>query len=116
MPDPALPLAGQVALITGACGGIGRACAIALARAGADIAANDVGVLTSESPARPQTTAECSPNDGGLTAAARTLVADIAALGRKPHLLPADVSDQNAVEAMVVSTVRNLGRLDVFVS
>jgi glucose 1-dehydrogenase len=115
MPDPVLPLAGQVALITGACGGIGGACAIALARAGADIAANDIGILTLEARARLVDT-DVGPVDARLSPAARSLVTDISALGRRTHLLPADVSDLDAVDAMVASAVRALGRLDVFVS
>src|SRR5436305_2085373 len=93
MADPALPLAGKVALVTGAAGGIGRAAAVALARAGADIALNDLRF----------------PIDGGV-------VAEVAAAGRRSLPLPADVSDQAAVEAMVGRTVAELGRLDIFVS
>src|SRR5437588_6976452 len=100
MPDPVLPLAGQIALITGACGGIGRACAIALARAGADIAANDIGVLN---PGAKPVGTDVGPDDARLSAAARSLVTEITALGRRTQLLPTDVSDQDAVEAMVAS-------------
>ena len=74
MPDSVLPLSGQVALITGACGGIGRACATALARAGADIAANDIGVLTSEARGK-SGAADIGPNDVRLSPAARSLAA-----------------------------------------
>lgn len=119
MADPALPLAGQVALVTGACGGIGRACAVALARAGADIAANDVGVFAPDARAKTRVGAqnvEIALDDVRLSPIARSVVTDIAQIGRKMHLLPADVSDQDAVEAMVASTVRTLGRIDIFVS
>jgi glucose 1-dehydrogenase len=115
MPDPVLPLTGQVALITGACGGIGRACAIALAQAGADIAANDVGVLSRET----QTTssaADIGADDARLSPAARSLATEIVGLGRRVRLLPVDVSDQAAVEAMVTQTVKALGRIDILVS
>src|SRR3954447_3436667 len=115
MPDPLLPLAGQVAFITGACGGIGRACAISLARAGADIAANDVGVLKPEARGEPLAT-EVGPDDARLSPAARSLVTEITALGRRTQLLPADVSDQDAVEDMVANPVRAVVGLDVFVS
>jgi glucose 1-dehydrogenase len=90
---PALPLAGKVALITGAAGGIGRATAAMLAQAGADIALNDLRF----------------PPEGGV-------VADVIATGRRALTLPVDVSDQSAVEAMVARTVAELGRLDIFVS
>src|SRR5262245_43011736 len=115
MPDTAQPLTGQVALITGACGGIGRACAAALAAAGADIAVNDIGVLTHEARGK-SGAADLSADDARLSVTARSLVNEISALGRRTRLLPADVSDQMAVEDMVTSAVRRLGRLDIFVS
>ena len=49
------------------------------------------------------------PAEGGVAA-------EVAALGRRALPLPADVSDQAAVEAMVERTVAELGRLDIFVS
>ena len=88
-----LPLSGKVALVTGAGGGIGRATAVALARAGADVALNDLRF----------------PPEGGV-------VAEVAAAGRRVLPLPADVSDQSAVEAMVARIAAELGRLDIFVS
>jgi glucose 1-dehydrogenase len=87
------PLAGKVALVTGAAGGIGRATAAALACAGADVAVNDLRL----------------PPDGGV-------LAEVAAAGRRVLPLPADVSDQAAVETMVARVAAELGRLDVFVS
>jgi glucose 1-dehydrogenase len=88
------PLAGKVALVTGASSGIGRAAAVKLAEAGADVALN---FLTMP--------------EGAAAAAA-----DIRALGRRAELYRVDVSDQSAVERMVTDAVGKLGRLDVFVS
>jgi glucose 1-dehydrogenase len=82
-----------VALVTGAAGGIGRASAVALARAGADVAVNDLRFESEGS-----------------------VVDEIAAAGRRSLPLPVDVSDQAAVEAMVTRAVGELGRLDIFVS
>src|SRR2546425_3780429 len=87
-------LRGQVALVTGASAGIGRATAIALAQNGADVALNYLTL----------------PED------AETAARKIEALGRRALLCPADVSDQSAVEAMVARTLAELGRLDILVT
>ena len=83
-----MTLTHKVALVTGAASGIGRATALALAKAGADVAVNDI-----------------SPR-------VEAVAAEIRALGRRAWAYPVDVTDQAAVEAMVAS----LPRVDVFVS
>ncbi|HEV3080324.1 MAG TPA: SDR family oxidoreductase [Gemmataceae bacterium] len=87
-------LTGKTALVTGASAGIGRAVAWALAQAGADVAVN---FLT-------------------YAKEAHELAAEIRRLGRRAPLFCADVADQDALEAMVASTVQQLGRLDIYVS
>jgi glucose 1-dehydrogenase len=89
-----MKLAGKVALVTGASAGIGRTTALALAREGAEVAVN---YLT-------------------FGAEAERLAGEIVGLGRKAVLLPVDVSDQAAVEAMVERTVKELGRLDILIT
>jgi NAD(P)-dependent dehydrogenase (short-subunit alcohol dehydrogenase family) len=88
-----LPLAGQIALVTGAGQGNGRAIALALARAGAEVAVND---LTGE--------------------AAGGTVGEIEALGRRAVAVPADVRVVTEIEQMVDACVAALGRLDVLVN
>jgi meso-butanediol dehydrogenase/(S,S)-butanediol dehydrogenase/diacetyl reductase len=98
MPAPGVGIAGdtlrgQVALVTGAGQGIGRAAALALARAGADVAVNDL---------KPDTAA--------------AVAAEVEALGRRALAVPADVTDVAAIHGMVERTVGGLGRLDVLVN
>ncbi|MGK4302070.1 SDR family oxidoreductase, partial [Klebsiella pneumoniae] len=48
--------------------------------------------------------------------AAEQLAGQVRSLGRKALLLPVDVSDQAAVEAMVAKVAADLGRLDILVT
>lgn len=89
-----MKLAGKVALVSGASGGIGRATALALAREGADVAVNYLTYPES----------------------AESLAQEIRSLGRRVLLCPVDIADQPAVEAMVQQVAAEMGRLDIFVS
>lgn len=89
-----LPFSGQFALVTGASSGIGRASAEALAAAGADVALNYYS----------------------LDDAAEATAKKIRSLGRKALLYRVDISNHAAVEAMVEDIIKQIGRLDVFVS
>jgi len=93
VPGPSGPsdLGGQVALVTGGARGIGRASAMVLARAGADVAVADV---------LPTGDAEAA----------------ISATGRRGLGLTLDVTDAEAVRAAVGRVVTTLGRLDVLVT
>jgi NAD(P)-dependent dehydrogenase (short-subunit alcohol dehydrogenase family) len=82
-------LAGKVALVTGAGSGIGRATALAFARAGAHVVAADV-------------------DEAGGAAT----VAQLAAAGGDGVFVRADVSRTSEVEALVAATVARYGRLD----
>lgn len=85
---------GRTALVTGSSRGIGRACAVELARLGANVAVNYRS--------HPEEAAE--------------VVAEIEAFGRRAISVQADVSDHAAVEDMVARTIEEFGRLDAFVS
>jgi len=89
-----MDLSGKTAIVTGSARGIGRAIALRLARAGADIAIN--GSQASE--ALEQTAEE------------------IRALGRKTIAVVADVSSAEDVSRLVDSVVREWGRLDILVN
>ena len=84
----------KVALITGASRGIGRACAIALAKRGYDIAVN------------------YNSND----AKAQEVVDEITSLGRKAIAYKANTADLTAVKQMFRSVVKDFGKLDVLVN
>ena len=87
-------LSGQKALVTGANSGIGKAVAIALGQAGADVAVN---FLRDEGPA----------ND---------VVQAIFKLGTRAIAVQADVSQEAEVEAMFSKILKQFGTLDILVS
>jgi SDR family mycofactocin-dependent oxidoreductase len=95
-------LTGRVAFITGAANGQGRASALALARAGAHIAALDV--------ARPLTYPGYAL---GTPDALATLSAECQQLGVECPTFAADVRDDAAVSAAVAATAGRFGRIDV---
>jgi SDR family mycofactocin-dependent oxidoreductase len=93
---------GRVAFITGAAHGQGRATALALAAAGAEIAAYDVA-----RPLRYPGYPLASPDDLASLASA------CAELGSMCLTFPGDVRDDAAITAAVSATVDRLGRIDV---
>lgn len=88
-----MQLGSKVALVTGAGQGIGRAAALALARAGADVAAVDINAKTVAG-----------------TAAA------VAALGRQSLAVTADLGSVADIDRMVVETMARFGRIDILVN
>lgn len=91
--SPAL-LRGQKALVTGANSGIGKATAIAMGRAGADVVVNYV----------------VGRED------AEAVVAEIEGLGVRAYAHEADVSDEGQVVDMVARMVDEFGTIDVMVA
>ena len=90
---PRFDLQGQVALVTGAARGIGHACALALAHAGADIALGLRDAQTGED-----------------------LANEIEAMGRQALRLQMDVTRLDQIQLAVDSATKHFGRLDILVN
>lgn len=97
-----IDLTGQVAIVTGAGGGLGREHALLLARRGAKVIVNDLG-------------GDMSGAGGSASAAMRT-VAEIAALGGEAIANGASVTDFAEVTKMVDETTERFGRVDILVN
>jgi SDR family mycofactocin-dependent oxidoreductase len=95
-------LSGRVAFVTGAAHGQGRATALALARAGASIAAYDV--------ARPL---EYPGYGMGTSADLESLAAEIEAAGGACLAFAGDVRDDEAITRAVDTTAERFGRIDI---
>jgi 3-oxoacyl-[acyl-carrier protein] reductase len=85
-----LSLAGKVAVVTGAAAGLGRAEAIALAKAGADLVVNDIH--------------------------AGDVVDEIESLGAKALFVAGDVAERDTADAMFAAATEHFGGLHVVVN
>lgn len=86
-------LEGQVAIVTGGGGGIGKATCLAFAREGADIVIPEVNVANADAAA-----------------------SEIHALGRKCEVIETDVSNGESVRKMVNQTLNEFGLIDILVN
>jgi len=88
-----MALDGRIAIVTGAGGGLGRAHALFLARQGAQVVVNDLGIDVAE-----------------------RVAAEIVAAGGEAVAIAASVSDEAAVAAMVEQIMDRWGRIDILIN
>jgi 3-oxoacyl-[acyl-carrier protein] reductase len=110
-----LDLSGRVALVTGGSRGLGRADALTLARAGADVAIADIQLESSEQDVSEWGPLAAAAKREGLVYTEQT-VAEIRGLGREALALRCDVTSREQVDAAVARTVDALGSLDILVN
>jgi 3-oxoacyl-[acyl-carrier protein] reductase len=111
-----IDLSGRVALVTGGSRGLGRADALTLARAGADVVVADLLVESQLS--------EETDRYGALATVARQqglvhteeTVRDIEGMGRRAFAVRCDVTNRDEVDAAVARAVAELGSVDILVN
>ncbi len=91
-----IDLSGQVALVTGAVTGIGKAIAKSITQSGAQVIINDIVAPDSDAALKTQD--------------------ELAAFGPRPHYEQCDISDETKVKAMIANIVDTYGRLDMLVN
>lgn len=91
-----LSLDGKKAIVTGSSRGIGKGCALTLARYGADVVVNYVGSRSEEK--------------------ADDVVSQIRRMGRESFAVKADVSEEDEVKSLFEKALREFGTVDILVN
>ncbi len=112
-----LDLSGRVALVTGGSRGLGRADALALARAGADVVIADIQVESDES-------TETAERYGVLAQVAKAqgivyteqTAQEIQGMGRRAAAVKCDVTDREQVQETVSQVVAEFGSVDILIN
>ena len=95
-------LDGKVALVTGAGNGIGRAIAVAMAKSGAKVVINDIGVSLS--------------GEGGSASPAEEAKAEIEVFGGQAAINTDSVSEWENAQKIVQTAIDSFGRIDIVVN
>jgi len=93
MPFPALDLSGRIAVVVGATSGIGKAIALGLAEAGADVVPT-----------------------GRRAKLAKEAAREVEARGRRSLAMAADVSDSDSLQALADAAIDKFGKVDILVN
>ncbi len=112
-----IDLSGRVALVTGGSRGLGRADALALARAGADVVIADIQVESDES-------TETAERYGVLAQVAKAqgivyseaTAQEIQGMGRRAAAIKCDVTDREQVSETVARVVEEFGSVDILIN
>jgi 3-oxoacyl-[acyl-carrier protein] reductase len=111
-----IDLSGRIALVTGGSRGLGRADALTLARAGADVVIADIQVESdSGSEAERYGPLAQAARAQGLVFSEAT-AKEIAGLGRRSAAIRCDVTDRAQVDETVTHVVEELGSVDILVN
>jgi len=111
-----LDLSGRTALVTGGSRGLGRADALALARAGADVAIADIQLESDEGAdaERYGVLAQVARSQGLVYT--ESTVEEIRGLGRRAIAVKCDVTDREQVDAAVARIADELGTVQILVN
>src|SRR2546423_3155287 len=111
-----IDLSGRVALVTGGSRGLGRADALTLARAGADVVIADIQVESDsgQDAERYGPIAQAARAEGFVYSEATAR--EISDLGRRSAAIKCDVTDRGQVDETVERVVREFGSVDILVN
>jgi 3-oxoacyl-[acyl-carrier protein] reductase len=111
-----IDLSGRVALVTGGSRGLGRADALTLARAGADVVIADILVESDDSGDADRYGPLAQAARGQRLVYTEATAEEIQGMGRRSLALKCDVTDPEQVESVVARAVDEFGAVDILVN